>query len=262
MYSFHFIPVITKPTRMSPLNMNRSTLLDQIWINRIVTYSSGILLTDITDHLPTFITVPISNTSGSHSSEKIKISFRDESKANIDKFGTLLNEFDWTTIKSNDLNIYVEKFSDKISKLYDQSFPLKVKYVSLKKSLNPWVNGPLSKLIEANSLYFNLYRHGLISKSENNDFKNRVKRILDNARNSYFNRLFSNARNNIRSTWRIIKSLTSPNSKRDTISCLVSDGVEYNEESQIANIFSNYFSSIANDLGSQLPSTDFDPPLM
>ena len=259
MYTLHFLPVISKPTRFSPHNINSSTLLDQIWVNKVVTYSSGILLTDITDHLPTFIILPISNSSRPHLSEKIKITFRDESEINLEKFGDLLGNFDWSSIKSNDASIYVENFSGKIFEFYNQSFPLKVKYVSAKKSLNPWINGPLLKLIEAKSLYFNLYRQGLVSKSENNFYKNRVKRILDKAKISYFNKLFNNARNNIRSTWRIIKSLTSPNSKVDKISSLVSDGVEYSEEGQMANIFSNYFSSIASDLDVQLPIIDFDP---
>ena len=259
LYSYHFIPVITKPTRFSPNDLNNSSLLDHIWINKLVNYSSGVILADVTDHCPSFISLPICTNSNSQKASKVRISFRDECQVNTDHFSELLNNFNWSSIKSSDPSSYVQNFTEKLSELYNESFPIKIKYIANNKLFNPWMNNSLVKLIKAKSAYFSLYRHGLITKSENNSFKNKVKRIIDRARITYYKNLFDRNKGNIRSTWRIIKSLTSQNSAADKISKINWHGSSSDDEQQIANIFSQYFSGIAAELENDLPTTNFDP---
>ena len=54
--SFSFLPTINKPTtcRIS----NSATLIDNIFTNILPSPKSGILLTDISDHLPIFMIMP------------------------------------------------------------------------------------------------------------------------------------------------------------------------------------------------------------
>ena len=54
MNSYHFIPIITKPTRFPSCESSSPSLLDHIWINKITMYKCGIVLHDFTDHLPNF----------------------------------------------------------------------------------------------------------------------------------------------------------------------------------------------------------------
>ena len=54
MQSLHYMPLITKPTRFPPDENSEPTLLDHIWVNYMDVYTSGILLTDTTDHCPIF----------------------------------------------------------------------------------------------------------------------------------------------------------------------------------------------------------------
>ena len=56
--SYHFLPVINKPTRFSPSGIDRPSLLDHIWFNRITNYECGIIINDTTDHFPTYIHIP------------------------------------------------------------------------------------------------------------------------------------------------------------------------------------------------------------
>ena len=55
MYSMHFLPFITKPTRIEQRNHSSSaTVLDQIWLNSYTPFLSGVILHDIADHYPVF----------------------------------------------------------------------------------------------------------------------------------------------------------------------------------------------------------------
>ena len=58
MYSHAFTPLITKPTRITS---STATLIDNIFTNRACNSFHGILLTDISDHLPIFC-IAIKNT--------------------------------------------------------------------------------------------------------------------------------------------------------------------------------------------------------
>ena len=53
--AFYMLPLITQPTRFSHDSNVPPSLLDQIWTNKpIISTESGIILFDLTDHLPTF----------------------------------------------------------------------------------------------------------------------------------------------------------------------------------------------------------------
>ena len=135
--SHHFLPVILKLTRMPPCSSSAQTLLDHIWFNRLNSYSSGIVLSDTTDHMPSYINIPSLSV---ERGDKIKISFRLQDEAGREKFTDLLHDFDWTTLRSHDVNTYAESFIYKLNELYRSSFPLKTKFISRKLDATPWIN--------------------------------------------------------------------------------------------------------------------------
>ena len=71
LYSHHFAPLITKPTRFSPIEGECPSLLDHIWINKFHPNSAGILNVDNTDHLPTFLNLKFPSY---QMQEKVKLS--------------------------------------------------------------------------------------------------------------------------------------------------------------------------------------------
>ena len=59
MQAMNFIPLITKATRFpSAEGMGAPSLLDHIWTNSFVQFSTGIITVDITDHCPVFLNLP------------------------------------------------------------------------------------------------------------------------------------------------------------------------------------------------------------
>jgi hypothetical protein len=99
--SLSFLPLITKPTRFPSVNSNAvPSLIDHIWLNTLQQCSSGILLLDITDHLPTFIQIPRIN----HMSDKFKLKFRTHSPNEVDNFINRISAVDWQDMLQGDID--------------------------------------------------------------------------------------------------------------------------------------------------------------
>ena len=252
MNSFHYLPAITMPTRST-------SLLDHIWINRLTSFSSGIIKEQITDHYPVFIRLLFKDTNTA-CQDKVKISFRcNNDSACREILNERVRDFDWNSVKTTDPSTFTENFISVVNKLYRKSFPLKIKYVSPKQFQNPWYNDSVRKLISAKSQYFFLYRSGFVTQAENNIFKNKVKKLLNKWKKAFYDSLFHTYRSDMRKTWMIINSLIGKNSVKPPISLLSDDNVDISDPSEIAHIFNRYFGKIAHDLEDSLPHNDLDP---
>ena len=90
MYSNMFFPLITRPTRITS---NTATLIDNIFTNHLGNYSfSGLLLTDISDHLPIFCFTYEHRT---RIDNIMRMSISAMSKTNIMKFHDRLSQINW-----------------------------------------------------------------------------------------------------------------------------------------------------------------------
>jgi hypothetical protein len=57
----------------------------------------------------------------------------------------------------------------------------------------------------------------------------------------YYNKLIINSKNNVKTTWGIIKSVTNAKSSKSIITSISNKGKSYNNPQTMANIFNNYF---------------------
>ena len=126
MYSHSFIPLITRPTRITS---SSATLIDNIFTNdlqKIQNSFSGLLTTDISDHFPVFHII-------SDKKEKdTEVYFwkRIMTSANKNKFKELLSSEDWSYIlDDNNAATAFSSFHSRLVYFYDQTFPMTyVKY--------------------------------------------------------------------------------------------------------------------------------------
>ena len=150
-FSYHFIPLITKPTRF-PLGEQHGSpsILDHIWFNKCNVVQSGIIIFDATDHFPTFAILKdillLKNA-------LVKIVFRDKSVNRIERFVCASRDLAFD-LSGNDVNIDTNMFIKAIDDLYCKSFPLKTKYVSCKRLSKPWLTSSLLKCIKNISNYY------------------------------------------------------------------------------------------------------------
>ena len=94
MSSRSFCPYITKPTRFSPGNADvTASALDHIWINAILSGTSGIIYHDITDHCPCFVSLAYAESP--QNPKTTVITFRPYDDEKFDKLKTKLLNTDW-----------------------------------------------------------------------------------------------------------------------------------------------------------------------
>ena len=123
--SFNFIPVITKPTRFAPNDPNQNpSTLDHIILNKPISFKSGVLEWDHTDHCPTFIYFNILNNSSQNLLHKIV--FRPFSDDNLSSMVSEVEKIDWDGLfRDENVHICVERFAEILNKIYCLSFPKK-----------------------------------------------------------------------------------------------------------------------------------------
>ena len=256
MQSLKFLPCLTKPTR-SPNFTQNSSLIDHIWINTLDHYQSGIFTYELTDHLPTFLCLPIITRENSNS--KIKIVFRNHSTYFINKFVTRLRNFDWSGVfLERSVNLKWSKFSSTLNFLYTDTFPLLTKYVSRKRLSKPWLTSGILKSIKTKAYYFKLVKSGRFSHVRYRIFCNMLDSVLRKSKKEYFNKSFKKFENDPRTTWKLLRNLISTQSKC-SIDHIMDGDVPITGSSNISNTFNNFFSNIASNLDRQIPSSIFSP---
>ena len=255
MNTLHLFPTINKPTRITE---DSATIIDHIFINKPTNYTSGIILDNTTDHMPTFIRIPVNKKS--FNSNKVKITFRQTNDPDSKlRFKQNLNNFNWSTIKTDDAEQYMNSFITTLDDIFCKSFPLKSKYLSQKAFANPWVTSKIRKVLQIKSNFYDLYRKNIISKESNNSIKNKVNSIIDKTKKNYYKNQFEKHKNNMAKTWKIIRTLTTGCTSKQSKYTLIQNNKQIINNLEIAEIFNDYFSSVAEELDNNLTNSIVDP---
>ena len=121
MFSRAFFPLISRPTRITS---NTASLIDNIFTNYVTNCAvSGLLFTDISDHLSIF---SISNDCQTSSRKTQWLTFRDKNANNVCKFKDELQTVNWWEVRESSdpfsaYDIFLSKYTD----IYNNCFPLK-----------------------------------------------------------------------------------------------------------------------------------------
>lgn len=154
LFSGGFIPIINKPTRVTP---SSSTIIDHVFLNCFLNENttSGIIQTDISDHFPIFFTTKTINCNTLKDKSTIihKRMFNDQT---IRDFTQTLQNTDWTdVINAKDANKSYEAFLKIYSHHYNYFFPLKKITIKNKNIPSPWMS---KGLIKSSKLKQKLYK--------------------------------------------------------------------------------------------------------
>ena len=256
MYSNMLLPLITRPTRITP---HTATLIDNIFVNNFFVRSrSGLLFTDISDHLPVFSIH--SDTVGPHSRQD-PIFVRDKNPINLSKFVEKLEGVEWSSLAGyNDPHTAYTSFLKKITEIYNDCFPVR-KLTPKKRSIKkPWLTKALLNSIKRKN---KLYKQFLHKPTQNNNllhksFKNKLNHIWRSARRLYYEKKLEYAKSNTHATWKILNDiLNRKKSKPKVNSIYTSHGQKISDPVIIANKFCKYFSSIGPNLAKEIQSHPF-----
>ena len=258
MRSHHFLQTILSSTRPGH-HSSPSTLIDHLWINKLCGYNSGVVETGISDHHGIYIVLPFQV--DKKSSQLVEITFRDHSDNHQLTFQTLLSNYNWDTLKSNDINLYANNFVSTLNEIYRKSFPLKTKFVSLKFFKNPWHTDEIKKLTNARNNYHKLFQAQLVTKTEYSLFRNKITSLIRKSKENYYQNLFNRNSGNIKKTWKLINKICNRGQNK-SLEKIIHNDTTITDPLQIAETFNNFFVNIADNLASNLPvSTERREPL-
>ena len=258
--SLGFISLISKPTRFDPNPGISPTLLDHIYVNFFQPFSSGILLTDITDHCPTFLFI-LSNLPNSNCNLSRKIEFRDLSEKNLNDFVIKCLSIDWNFLLQGSVNQIYKIFEYTLHKNYFEFCPKKSKYLSYKRLEKPWLSIEIINSIKLKSHYFKLLKLGLIDRNWYKVFKNNVLSSVRNAKKSYYVNKFNESQrtHNIKNIWSTVREILDTPKSNKPIDLIVDSGQEFRENLEIANILNNFYVSVGNEIIRNIPSSNISP---
>ena len=140
--------------------------------------------------------------------------------------------------------------------LIDKYVPLvKVTQKEFKRKYKPWITNDILRRISDKNKVFKRYVKCNIADvkktlhEQYKTLKNEITFLTRNGKKSYYEKYFSNNKDNLRKTWQGIKEIINVKSKNsNNISCITDDNVNISDPTRIANCFNKFYVSIADNI--------------
>ena len=258
MSSNAFLPLITRPTRITA---NSATLIDNIFTNNlddIVHSVHGISVTDISDHYPIFcinkgVLIP--------ETEEI-VYKRIYSNRNKQAFLTGIQEMDWGQLLGcHGTQTCFTKFHEKLTALHNKYFPLtrmKWKYNNRK----PWLSDGLKSSIKHKNKLYHIYRkmNSVYNETTYKIYKSKLQRLLKTAEKIHYQDLLLKYKDNLKKSWSIIKGIINKNKRQENQKKFkLNDGSITDNKQVISDRFNDFFVNIGPTLAKAIPQVRNHP---
>lgn len=256
-----YIPKISFPTR---LTHRRGTLIDNFLVKISDNFSkttSGIILNDISDHLPYFVCLDYLSCR-KEPSKFVKV----KSQCSQD-FLNYLRNIDVMTSLDTSPNANPDKNYEAFKKILDNGinkyFPVKIlKFDKYKHRKCPWVTkGILVAIKRRDSMYVKLKsmsqdHHMYNTNKTNLQTYNRILRnSIRTAKRLYYHKMFEKYKNDMKNTWVIIKEMINKSKKgKDPAKSFLINGESVTDSELIANNFNSFFTGLGPNLASKILS--------
>ena len=167
-----------------------------------------------------------------------------------------INWDDQLNIDKNDVNHSLSKFMSQINSLIDKCMPLKkVSQKEYKRRFKPWISDEILAKIENKNRIFKKFIKCKIEfrKSELNaefkELKNKITTLTRLNKKKYYEKYFSNNKDNLQKIWKGIKEIINIKSNIfDHPTCLLDGNKSITDPSKMADKFNGYFTSIADEI--------------
>ena len=259
LYSYHLIPSITKPTRVTKKS---ATLIDNIFSNDIGSNKklyNGILFSDITDHYPIFHIDYSCSVTTSDSLIKKRI----YSPSNIANFSSALCNHNWDhVLENNDPQSAYSSFIKDYTDMYNTHFPLKSYKIGY-KTRKTWLSEGMKNSIKTKN---RLYRRQKITKNHEHEklyksYRNKLNNLLLNAEKEHYEKLMDQYKYNLKKSWSLLKEVINRKKSSSSCSRFLINNVVTNDKKNIANGFNSFFTNVGPSLASKIPSDSRCPSI-
>jgi len=254
MFAHNMLPMIKRPTRYGDCC---ATLIDNIFTNQInETHVSGIILDDMSDHLPIFLIMqkelPVKK-------KFITKSIRSINEATISNLSTKLEGTDWSVLDSKGVNEAYDTFCSMFRNMYDEALPIELKKYKIHSTKHkPWIT---TSILNSVRKKHKLYKKYLSTKSQTSKenylkYKNKLTKIIRAAEKKYYSDKFCYVKDNIRDTWKLINKVlneTTGSGHKPTVTKIKDKNLVVNDPKVIADKFNEYFVNIGPNLAKNIP---------
>ncbi len=255
--SHGLLPLITKPTRITN---SSATLIDNIYtsLTTKTKFHTGIICTDISDHLP--IILFIGKQKIPNKASNVKLTKRVINDQTIEIITRHLGTINWANMEDMNTNNAYNYFSKQVKNVIDQCAPETTITISAKSIIrDSWMT---KALITSSRKLNKLYKKSLGQVKQNAHYTryikyrnsyNTLKRLV---KQNYYNDLFSKYSQDSRKTWSVINTLIGRNNDKTTIS----DSFKINNRTstnhkEIANAFGYFFTNVGMEYAQAIPKS-------
>ena len=104
-------------------------------------------------------------------------------------------------------NILTDNFLNKLTGIYNSSFPIKVKNVGKKRICNPWLSKAILKSIRIKHYKYKLTLNNQLSINSYKNYCKLLSKIIRASKKLYFSKLFNKHKNDLKYTWTLLNRL-------------------------------------------------------
>ena len=253
----NLLPCITRPTCITK---STATLIDNVLISKNLQgkQDSKIIITDISDHLPSAVTI---NGNFLEKKQKIEIRSRKITDKTIQAITDVLAGHDWENDLCNEeVNSNFKRFHERLLSTLNKLAPKRRIKLSYKQSKRePWISPSLLKCSTKQHKY---YKQAIKNKDDLHwDKYKAYKKIFDKIKRyvkiDYYQNKCVEFRNNSKKLWNMINKISGKNNDNTSIIDYIKvDNIEYYDSSGITNNLCKYFANIGEHLASKIPKSN------
>ena len=258
MSSNGFLPLITRPSRVTATS---ATLIDNIFTNDIgdINHSvQGLFITDISDHFPVF-----------HIAKQMEIEEKDAyiykrlyGSQNKDNFCHAMSNISWDEIsRATDTQQAFDTFHKHLVEMYNKHFP-KIRVKKKYNNRKPWLSEGLKNSIkQKNKLYLKFKK---VSSALNDEsykcYKRKLQQLMKVAEKKHYHDLLVEYSNDIKKSWVVIKSIINKNKKPHIQGRFkIGENLITSDKELISNKFNDFFINIGPTLAKSIPCVNESP---
>uniref|UniRef100_A0A3Q3BKX6 Reverse transcriptase domain-containing protein n=1 Tax=Kryptolebias marmoratus TaxID=37003 RepID=A0A3Q3BKX6_KRYMA len=254
MHSLNLYPMISRPTRITSHN---ATVIDNIFTN--ITnreIMGGILITDVSDHLPIFTIYK--DVQSSTKDIIIKEKIIDTSRKALDKLKDDLKKQNWKNVYVDDVNKAYDVFMNIVEDLYGKNC-VKNNYTKNNTVNKPWMTKGLKNACKKKNYLYSCFLKLRTKESEDKykKYKNKLVFIIRQHKKKYYSDLLNRSNGDMRATWKVMNGVLKNHKKHAGISQhFVKEDNGIHDLNEIVNEFNHYFVNVGPSLAAKIPKTD------